>query len=198
MGNQMKTFLYADPHFTHHNILKFTMPDGERFRLFDSIEEMDDTMVNRINEVVGEDDTLYMLGDIALNRGGLAHLARINCKNMILIKGNHDVFKLEEYTPYFKDIRSSHVINGMILSHIPIHPDSLGRYGCNIHGHLHWRSVTKDGEDGNRVVDPRYFCVSVEQNDYYPFELGDLQKRIVDQGGYAGLREYHPDLFKNA
>lgn len=195
----MKTFLCADSHFGHANMMKFKRQDGSPLRVFDSVEEMDQTMIDRINEKVSANDKLYMLGDIAIARRGLAALAKINCKNMILIKGNHDIFKLDDYTPYFKDIRSSHVLNGMLLTHIPIHPDSIGRFGCNIHGHLHARSVTKvDESTSERVIDPRYFCVSVEHNDYYPFEFEDLCERIKAQGGHTGFHEYHPDLFKNA
>ncbi|MGA1873758.1 MAG: hypothetical protein ACMUHY_08805, partial [Thermoplasmatota archaeon] len=43
----------------------------------------------------------------------------------VLIKGNHDIFKLTDYTKYFRDIRGYHVMNGLILSHIPISKDSL-------------------------------------------------------------------------
>ena len=40
--------------------------------------------------------------------------------------------------PYFEDIRSV-VSNrtGFIGLHIPLHPESLSRWGFNIHGHLH-------------------------------------------------------------
>jgi hypothetical protein len=34
----------------------------------------------------------------------------------------------------------------MIFSHIPIHEESLGRFGVNVHGHLHANRVMKDGK----------------------------------------------------
>ena len=72
----------------------------------------------------------------------------------------------------------------MILSHIPIHEDSLGRFGVNIHGHLHANRVKKDG-----VIDPRYHSVCVEQTpDYAPILFEDVLKRIQSEGGTVGFR----------
>ena len=46
-------------------------------------------------------------------------------------------------------------MNGMILSHIPIHTESLGRFGTNIHGHLHANRVMMEpiGKYGIPVID---------------------------------------------
>lgn len=89
----------------------------------------------------------------------------------VLVKGNHDIFKLKDYLPYFDDIRA-YVVGKMkddrryVLSHIPVHPDNLIRFGINIHGHLHQNVVWLDGEP-----DERYHCVSLEHTDYKPVEL---------------------------
>jgi calcineurin-like phosphoesterase family protein len=71
----------------------------------------------------------------------------------------------------------------MILSHIPIHEDSLGRFGVNIHGHLHANRVMKDG-----AVDVRYHCVCVEQTDFAPVLFEDVIKRITAEGGTIGFK----------
>lgn len=113
-----------------------------------------------------------------------------------MIKGNHDIFELKDYTPYFRDIRGYHVINGMILSHIPIHEASLGRFGCNIHGHTHSNRVRLptgiNPETGEIIygdkIDPRYFCVSAEQIDYAPIEHDELVARIEAQGGSVDMK----------
>jgi len=100
-----------------------------------------------------------------------------------LIRGNHDIFRDEEYRKYFRELRAYHVMNGMILSHIPIHEESLGRFGTNIHGHLHANRVMKDG-----AVDVRYHCVCVEQTDFAPVLFEDVIKRIVAEGGKIGFQ----------
>ena len=100
-----------------------------------------------------------------------------------MIRGNHDIFRDTEYNEYFRELRAYHVMNGMILSHIPIHEESLGRFGTNIHGHLHANRVMKDG-----VVDVRYHCVCVEQTDYTPILFEDVIKKIEAEGGTIGFK----------
>jgi hypothetical protein len=108
----------------------------------------------------------------------------------VLIKGNHDIFRLEEYTEHFREIRAYHVLSGMILSHIPIHETSLGRFGVNIHGHLHSNRVMKDmlHNRGVEVIDPRYHCVCVEQTDFRPILFEDVIKKIEAEGGAVGFK----------
>ena len=145
-------------------------------------EEMDEEMVKRWNETVKPNDKVYHLGDVVINRKSLSIMSRLN-GDKVLIKGNHDIFKLEEYTQYFRDIRGSHVMNGMILTHIPLHPRQLYRFGTNIHGHLHTNRVMFDDKEMGEIIDPRYFCVCVEQTDFRPILFEDVIKRIKEQGG---------------
>jgi len=84
---------------------------------------MDEDMIEKWNNVVGPKDKVYHLGDVVINRKAIPTLARLN-GDKVLIKGNHDIFKLSDYTPYFRDIRGYHVMNNYILSHVPVHPDS--------------------------------------------------------------------------
>lgn len=108
----------------------------------------------------------------------------------MLIRGNHDIFKDEDYAKYFRSLRGYHVMNGMILSHIPIHEASLGRFGVNIHGHLHATRVMRSLETCGRLdqIDPRYHCVCVEQTDFAPILFEDVIKRIKAEGGVVGFQ----------
>lgn len=161
----MNIFLCSDHHFGHSNILTFTTDTGARVRDFESVEQMDETMVENHNRVVSTKDKVYFLGDVAFNNKNLSTLARLNGEK-VLIKGNHDILKLNEYHKYFKDVRGVHQFSGLIFSHIPIHPDSLSRWGCNIHGHLHTYQVKL-----NDKPDPRYLNVAMEQINYTPITL---------------------------
>lgn len=189
-------FLTSDTHFGHKNICKFTNYDGSPVRPWDDADEMDEEMVKRWNETVGPNDKVYHLGDVVINRKSLAILDRLN-GDKVLIKGNHDIFKLNDYTKYFRDVRSYHVMNGMILSHIPISKDSIARFGTNIHGHTHGNRVRKpcgvDAKTGQILysdqIDPDYFCVCVEQTDFRPILFEDVIQRIKDQGGQVGFRQ---------
>jgi calcineurin-like phosphoesterase family protein len=191
-------FLCSDHHFGHEKTCTvFKRNDGSPLRPFASAEEMDEELVRRHNERVRPTDKVYFLGDVVINRRFLHTVSRLN-GDKVLIRGNHDIFKLEDYTPYFRDIRGYHVMNGLILSHIPVHPESLARFGCSIHGHLHANRVMKargvDAKTGEVLygneIDPRYFSVCVEQTDFAPILFEDVLKRIRDQGGHVGFREH--------
>jgi calcineurin-like phosphoesterase family protein len=171
-----KKFLIADPHFGHWGVCKFLRSDGTKLRPWDNPDEMDEVLVQRWNETVRPIDTVYVLGDVAINRRCLPILSRLNGKKN-LIKGNHDIFQMKDYVPHFKDIRAYHYIDGYMMSHIPIHTESLGRYKCNIHGHIHDREVLLPTVIERRI-DARYLCVSVEHIDYTPIEWDAALERI--------------------
>ena len=189
-------FLVSDTHFGHAGVCRFIRNDGvTKLRPWDDPAEMDEAMIAAWNERVKPNDKVYHLGDVVINRKSLATLARLN-GDKVLIRGNHDIFRDDEYRQYFRELRAYHVMNGMILSHIPLHPESLGRFGVNIHGHLHANRVVKPR--GVNVVtgkvlysdeiDPRYHCVCVEQTDFAPILFEDAIKRIEAEGGEVGFK----------
>jgi len=79
---------------------------------------------------------------------------------------------------------------------IPLHSDSLGRFGVNIHGHTHANRVRKargaDAVTGEVLYsdkfDVRYHCVCVEQTDFAPIEFDAVIARIEAEGGQVGFR----------
>ena len=171
-------FLVSDTHFGHTGVCRFTRNDGvTKLRPWDSPEEMDEAMIKAWNERVKPTDKVYHLGDVVINRKAMSTLARLN-GDKVLIRGNHDIFRDDEYRQYFRELRAYHVVEGMIFSHIPIHEESLGRFGVNVHGHLHANRVMKDD-----VVDVRYHNVCVETTDFAPILFEDVKKRILSEGG---------------
>ena len=182
-------FLLSDTHFGHAGVCRFLRDDGTKLRPWDNPEEMDEYMVEAWNKKVKPNDKVYHLGDVVINRKALKILALLN-GDKVLIRGNHDIFRDTEYRHYFREIRAYHVMNGMILSHIPIHSDSLGRFGTNIHGHLHSNRVMVTDPFGHRppMVDVRYHCVCVEQTDFAPILFEDVIKRIEAEGGTIGFK----------
>ena len=190
-------FLVSDTHFGHAGVCRFTRNDGvTKLRPWDNADEMDEFMVKAWNERVQPTDKVYHLGDVVINRKALKIMHRLN-GDKVLIRGNHDIFRDNEYREHFRELRAYHVMNGMILSHIPIHEESLGRFGCSIHGHLHANRVMKargvDARTGEILygdeIDPRYYNVSVEQlPDFAPILFEDVLKRIKEQGGQVGFK----------
>ena len=166
-----KTFLISDTHFGHSNVLHFLREDGKVLRDFKSIEHHDEILIHNWNETVRPEDKVYHLGDVGFK--SFSSLSRVLDRlsgTKILIKGNHDNLKLSQYAQYFKDIRSYHVLDKFLLSHIPIHPDSLSRWKANIHGHTH----------ANSLKDPKYINVSVECTNYTPIDFELIRERSKD------------------
>jgi len=178
-------FLVSDTHFGHAGVCRFTRNDGVTpLRPWDNADEMDEAMVKAWNERVKPNDKVYHLGDVVINRRALPILDRLN-GDKVLIRGNHDIFKDDEYRKYFRELRAYHVMNGLILSHIPIHPESLGRFGTNVHGHTHSNRVLLPNGD----IDVRYHSVCVEQTpDFAPILFEDVLKRITEEGGTIGFK----------
>jgi calcineurin-like phosphoesterase family protein len=179
-------FLTSDTHFGHAGVCKFLREDGTKLRPWTDPAEMDEEMIKRWNDTVRPNDKVYHLGDVVINRKALITLSRLN-GDKVLIRGNHDIFRDDEYRKYFRELRAYHVMNGMILSHIPIHSDSLGRFGTNIHGHLHSNRVMTEVW-GEYKIDPRYHCVCVEQTNFAPILFEDVIKRILAEGGEVGFK----------
>lgn len=165
----MELWFTSDTHFGHRNILKFLRPDGVTpMRGFVSVEEMDETLVQRWNEVVRPADHIYHLGDVAMKRPNLKIVERLKGHKR-LIFGNHDIYDYTAYTEVgFKKLMSYRVLDEMIFSHIPLHPASRGRFRGNVHGHIH-----TNGDMG-----PGYLNICVEVTNYRPLALSEIRERL--------------------
>ena len=81
-------YFTSDLHLNHANIIKYNN------RPFINVVEMNRQLIKNINSVVKSNDELYVLGDFAFaqKRQTNEYLNDIQCKNVFLIKGNHDSF----------------------------------------------------------------------------------------------------------
>lgn len=164
-----RTWLVSDTHFDHARIIEYAN------RPFENVEVMNETMVSRWNQVVGENDRVYHLGDVTLRRRGLIWLTRLNGRK-VLIKGNHDIFPLKDYALYFEDVRAYKVLGGDILcSHVPVHVSQFKRFRANIHGHTH-----------QYCLGWPYVNISVEHTDYAPVNVDVILQTIAKKQGVVG------------
>jgi len=174
-------FLISDTHFGHKGATEFLCSDGSKMRPWDNVEEMDEFMVEAWNKNVKPKDKVYHLGDVVINRKALVILDRLN-GDKVLIKGNHDIFHLKDYLKYFRDIRAYHVMDRMIMSHIPVHPSSKGKFKAQIHGHLHNNLVMMPDPNsyisGAMISDPWYVNICVEQINYTPIPFETIRARV--------------------
>jgi calcineurin-like phosphoesterase family protein len=200
MTKFVNRFVISDHHLGHTNSWeKFTLSDGSPLRPFTSTEEMNETMIERHNAKVKEQDTVYFLGDVVINKKYLELVKRMNGRK-ILVRGNHDIFKDEDYREVgFEQIHGVRVfVDKFILSHIPLHPDCVSeRFRVNVHGHLHANEIKMPwgvNADRNEIIyadfpDPRYLCVCVEQTDFTPLHFDEVEERIQQRWkdtGYTG------------
>lgn len=167
-------WVVSDTHFGHEVILKADFARRERF-FNSSVNEMDECMVEKWNSVVKPGDTIYHCGDVMFgSKNGFKERvwSKLN-GNKKLIIGNHDNVKyltkdgLFSTIDFWKRLRDF----GVILSHIPLHPQTLQetRWGgdllLNVHGHTH----------SNKSPEGPYHCVCVEQTDFTPVNLEEIR-----------------------
>lgn len=169
-----KTWVYSDPHFYHTNICKFTNYDGSPLRPWDDVDDMNRDLIAWYNELVSDEDRVYILGDVAFSPAKMKDAVSQLKGRKVLVPGNHEPPKMKKYFDLFDDVRGYVVKKGFIMSHIPIHPQSLSRWELNIHGHLHGNKVMHDGSPD--VADARYYCACVEQTNFRPKLLDDILK----------------------
>lgn len=179
-------WLISDTHFQHANILKFkdgTTGELIRGRLFSSVDEMDECMMENWNKVVKPGDIVYHLGDVLMGDKDafLPKWQKLNGTKRLIV-GNHDDIKYIAKTNMFSKIQMWRMFPefGLLFSHVPLHESSLYRFPSkddhfvedapipkllNIHGHIHQNpSPSKD-----------HRCVCVEQINYTPINIEELR-----------------------
>jgi calcineurin-like phosphoesterase family protein len=191
-------FFTSDTHYNHSNICRATTrwTDADNVtRDFKSLDHMNDTIVNNINEVVGENDILIHLGDWSF--GGFEMIEefrnRIICKNVHLVLGNHD-HHIERNKDNIQRLFSSvnHYINldvrcpslikkgeihkfKFVLMHFPIASwDGMNDSVIHLHGHVHLPKHQKIGN--GRSLD-----VGVDGNDIQPYLLENVINLLKNQ-----------------
>lgn len=146
-------YISSDLHFDHKNIIKYS-PDTRGF--LNDVDEMNEYIVKTFNQIVSDDDRLYLLGDIGFGspERTMDFLKRLNGEKVI-IHGNHDrklvassIFQqpsqrrlagIVEDTPY--KVISKTVPNGkygVVLFHFRIaNWDGAHHGSIHLHGHEH-------------------------------------------------------------
>ena len=136
----------SDLHFCHNNILNYE-PDS---RPFNTIEEMNEALVQKWNDKVSTEDTVYVLGDLSMGQIEVAieYIKRLNGK-IILIRGNHDTTKrIEAYKEIGIEVHDIFYLpykgRYFILCHFPIANEEFIRMVIednsevvNLYGHVH-------------------------------------------------------------
>lgn len=133
-------YFTSDLHFLHKNIIKFNRP------YYSDVASMNEAIVETINARVTPEDTLYILGDVALGSivAATSYLERINCQIKI-VPGNHDSsrgLRNYNYLPNVEVLPQLHEINigdnSIVMCHFPMVVWNCSHHGSwHLFGHTH-------------------------------------------------------------
>ena len=185
----------SDQHFGHDKIRDYCN------RPFSTVGEMDSAMISRWNEVIGDDDIVYHLGDFTLGEEAKHYFSHLN--GSIRVLGNrwhHDKRWLQRWLDsevwysksrssvrilpalYLLTMNKEHVgVEYIVLCHYPLARWDRQHYGSwHLHGHTHNR-YQGDG-----------FCmdVGVDAHDFYPVSLDQVEATMRKKGWHEEWREY--------
>jgi len=178
-------YFWGDLHLGHSNAYKFPSADGDRnMRSFSSMYACEKVMVDNYNSIVKDNDIVYFLGDVWLDKKrGPQILKYMKKGSKHLIMGNHDnKSDINTYIECFDKIYGVLYLPKIkcILSHVPIHPSFLGpqihlegkvRFDYNIAGHTHDYHIKKEHKK-----DMRYLNSCVEIVNYRPVTFEQLKE----------------------
>jgi calcineurin-like phosphoesterase family protein len=181
----------ADLHLDHENVLSMSG------RLFRNIVEHNDVMIDQINRYVAENDRLYVLGDVAWTSID-NYLARINCKDVHLIWGNHDKQNFGKHFKSHQDVLEIKIgkkpnTNKVFLSHYAHAYWPSSHYGAfHLYGHTHrQREDTLDAcFPGRRSLDVGVDNARFLLGEYRPFSEHDIVDILGHQPGHDPVQFY--------
>lgn len=178
-------WITSDWHFLHNREFLY------RPRGFDSVEEMNEAIIERHNAVVAEDDDVYVCGDLALGGGGEGALSaakylieRLNGRIHVIL-GNHDTparIKMYQTCKNIVDIKYADMIHykgyHFFLSHFPSMTSNLDEDKplkiriINLCGHKHTTDKFIDFDKG--II----YHVELDSHDCYPKSIDDIIEDI--------------------
>jgi len=165
----MNIWFTADQHLGHQNIIRHCN------RPFQTIQEMDDTLIANWNSRVARGDLVYHVGDIIFRSANhpIQYLRRLNGK-IHLFRGNHDRGMLKQCSQHFVAIDDLKTIKvdgeKIVLCHYAMRVwDSSHRGALHLFGHSHGRL-------------PPYglsFDVGVDSHDFHVWSWDEIKAKMA-------------------
>ena len=181
-------FFTSDLHIHHANIIKYCQ------RPFNSVEEMDNAIINNWNSVVAQDDSVWVLGDFTMSNDKILinrTLSRLN-GNKYLVLGNHDSPACK-FSGFWSEVHE--------LTHISVERETLVlcHYAMRVwykshHGswHLYGHSHGSLSEENNLSFD-----VGVDAWGYTPVSFNQIAQKMANKKDAIKVGEKgNPDIRK--
>jgi len=149
----------SDQHFSHSNILKYCN------RPFETVDEMDKTIISNFNSKVKPNDIVYHLGDFSF-KDPRPYLNQLNGKHHLIV-GNHDN---RSSLTYFKSVETSKLLKlefGILIY--------LSHYGHRVWPSSHHGSIHLYGHSHGKLPSfGRSFDVGVDCNNFQPVSIEEV------------------------
>lgn len=181
INKEHKVFFTSDLHIGHSRIINFTG------RPYNDVKGMNNALISNWNEVVSDDDDIFLLGDIIWSDSSHEFNRLMRKLNGIkhIIPGNHDSKKALRNLPEncilhddVVDLYIEGLARSFMLSHYPLYSwQGIQRGVINLHGHIHSGENSHNGFD-TAFVSNYHYDIGVDNNDYYPIELDKLIEKI--------------------
>ena len=196
LTESQRLFITSDTHAFHKNLCKgiSTWEAGRGQRDFSTLEDMNDAIVNKINNVVDVGDILIHLGDFAF--GGEKKIrefrSRLNCNDIRLVLGNHDHIVRRNEKDLQKLFTKVCSVTEMrcdkqdfVLQHHPLLLwEGIGRGSFHLHGHTH-RSPDK------RFGPGKMMGVGVDGHGLKPYVIEEIIELLKNRPIASYINDYH-------
>jgi calcineurin-like phosphoesterase family protein len=172
MSKTINYWFTSDTHYGHKNIIKYAE------RPFQSVEEMDQTMIANWNALVQPDDVVYHLGDFAFTN--ITRTLRVleQLKGYkILTFGNHDR-ELRKHADFLKKWGRTGDLLDLKINDQPI---TLCHYAMRVWNKSHFGAWHLYGHShGTLYDDPNALStdVGVDPNSFTPVSFAQIAERM--------------------
>ena len=210
LNKGQRLWFTSDTHYNHANICSSTTKwtDPVTIREFRTLEHMNSHLVGNINEVVGQDDVLFHLGDWSF--GGFESIEQfrnqIVCQNVHIVTGNHDhhiqnnrgdcqklfssVNKYVELNVKWPVGPEMHDAN-FVLMHFPIASwNNMARGAIHLHGHVHFN-------ENVRLQEGKMMDVGCEGNNLYPIDMSEVLSIMKNRPVKSLFSKDHHEITEN-
>lgn len=175
-----KVFLTSDLHFGHDRLFVWGV------RGYDSIEDMNETQVQKWNLIVSDEDDVYVLGDLMLgDPGNIEYIKRLKGKIHIVL-GNHDTpnrIRMYHELPNVVEVEWAIMLiyrkYHFFLTHFPcmtgnLEKESLKQMTLNVFGHTHQKTMFYEDR-------PYMFHCGVDAHNGYPVEIETVIMKMKEK-----------------
>lgn len=178
-------WLTSDLHLFHNQEFVY------KSRGFDTVEEMNAAIEANWNELIAEDDTVYILGDLMVggksagNEAGMQIVRRLKGEKHIVL-GNHDTdarVALYRNEPSIKDVQYAALLRyggyRFYLSHYPsittnLQHETLKQGTINLFGHTHSKERFYNDT-------PFMYNVSLDAHDNRPVSIEQVLEEVKEK-----------------